>query len=1016
MGELPKGTRVSVPAAQDGLERRTFVVGVGLEGSGPPRGEAASPSTLAEIAAYRRVPSTQIVRGWGTVQSHMEIARSVPKSPPKFEEANLWNVPDRVPLPSSVSQQLLNHDPDSRGPGLSLEQIAASLDGATVFLLRTLNPSLPGGYPSDKPLPFGFEIVLPDSRSHSRATYRGVSGHGADSDYEAEARMYREQERSQGGRDHDNTTERSGSAADDGLDRVRSLEGETLADVAKRFNRDPLDVFCVNPRLIDDEIELFEEVLPTRTVVCLPRNPAAGSSQKSPNRTILPSAAAKFRAASVGADGEGLSPVPTSGPRGDDYNDVPISEPTPSPPRDMRPTKTILANGRDTLRDVCNEHFLTEDVLRGMNPFMLRYYTYTIIPRNTLIILETEELRAQKARQLLQHQRANSPPLTSGELLDGRRVFIVRSPTRGRPAASTNSPPRTILANGRYQTPPGREDLTSHFHPRGNSAIRSDQTELPINTLGAIASHTNVSEKILRRRNPSLAALASTDPLPKNTIVELEGDPYLMPTNIANDEEVSYNRNGGNGFSLYGGRSLDRRQVVRVMGHKAAVIVGQRYFNKWRLFASMFNSKKLENELDIENERERMRLQLQAGQIKEEDLRRRVTELRIALDSSRPSSRPAIASYNGLANANLATYNNIATLVHTQEPGRRSTSPYGQQLTYSESRPNDAAVMMTPQIAPTGRLNSNSPFRRGGSQTNSGPHNNWAGTSTSGVIGSSPAVVYGQRLVQQLASAPPVLETRFPIDRTREIGGTESPNRRQSPLRDQQYAANASTKVSPLRRLMSVTSPPQHQYQTNTTAVYRADTIDTPQQRHQVEGLINSPSQSSIGSRRSLGLLLNGLHVTRCIGAAAAAGIQPNDTIIRLAGQLVSSGATLKALLDREPGPRVSLTLQTPTGHVFTTMLPLVSAAGNSPTRTTSPLPIRHNTTHPTSASTLPYRSMAGPGLGHKSPSAANPVLSSPLRRTGSSIDPTAVGRSGILSSPYRRVVHTPKGAYNPRI
>eukprot|EP00658_Telonema_sp_P-2_P023293 TRINITY_DN19324_c0_g2_i1.p1 TRINITY_DN19324_c0_g2~~TRINITY_DN19324_c0_g2_i1.p1 ORF type:complete len:180 (-),score=17.00 TRINITY_DN19324_c0_g2_i1:132-671(-) len=98
---------------------------------------------------------------------------------------------------------------------------------------------------------------------------------------------------------------------------------------------------------------------------------------------------------------------------------------------------------------------------------------------------------------------------------------------------------------------------------------------------------------------------------------------------------------------------------------------------------------------------------------------------------------------------------------------------------------------------------------------------------------------------------------------------------------------------------------------------------------------VTSPASASKSvdrrnQRRSLGMLLNGLRVVRVSGAASAAGIQSNDLVLRVDGSLVSSGTTFKSLVDRAKGPKVSVTLQTPTGHIFTVMLPLFSDDGRS--------------------------------------------------------------------------------------
>eukprot|EP00658_Telonema_sp_P-2_P010719 TRINITY_DN14050_c0_g1_i1.p1 TRINITY_DN14050_c0_g1~~TRINITY_DN14050_c0_g1_i1.p1 ORF type:complete len:277 (-),score=50.80 TRINITY_DN14050_c0_g1_i1:106-936(-) len=248
------------------------------------------------------------------------------------------------------------------------------------------------------------------------------------------------------------------------------------------------------------------------------------------------------------------------------------------------PTKTMLASGNESLRNVCDTHFLTEPQLRSMNPFLERYHSGTLIPKNTLIVLETAGFAEDKVAAA--HGMSAAKPQV--EEVEGRHVFVVKSPTRDRPRAI--SPHRA---------------MSSPEEPSASGTI-------PTNTLRAISEAVGIPEQILRRRNPHLGLIGSDDELPKGTIVELDGSAMGPVGGMAASPRAAPSNNTTISLTK---RNLNRRQVVRVMGHKTAVQVGQRYFSKWRLFVSLFNSKKMNREITIENEMEKLRVQVQAGKI-----------------------------------------------------------------------------------------------------------------------------------------------------------------------------------------------------------------------------------------------------------------------------------------------------------------------------------------------------------------------------------------------------------------
>ena len=151
----------------------------------------------------------------------------------------------------------------------------------------------------------------------------------------------------------------------------------------------------------------------------------------------------------------------------------------------------------------------------------------------------------------------------------------------------------------------------------GSSGKKREEFEVtaPKTTLSTICDLCGVTERRLRRLNPHLALVQFSTDLPIGTVVTTD-----VP------------------LQLYHRQGIDRYLVVRTIAHKSHALLSQRYFAKWRLFSTVFSPSRVSDEQTRELERQRLEYQVQVGRLTEADLKRRVTELRMTVDSMRPTT------------------------------------------------------------------------------------------------------------------------------------------------------------------------------------------------------------------------------------------------------------------------------------------------------------------------------------------------------------------------------------------
>ena len=496
--------------------------------------------------------------------------------------------------------------------------------------------------------------------------------------------------------------------------------------------------------------------------------------------------------------------------------------------------------GNETLRDVAGRCAASEETLRDLNPFLRRYHSLTVIPPGTTIVARSDGTRINLFGPL----RSPSPYLGRGGPSPSPRH------RGGRGEAATTSPPRDIAIILEHT-------VTSRFE-----------------TLRRIQQRYHLSEGSLRRMNPHLTRFDLDEELPVGLTVV-----YAAP--IYSHHE----------------REFDSWRLVTAMGRQAKAATASRFLHKWRLFLSLFASggeAKVAKELMVD--RDRLQFDLETARMRENDLRHRVSELRI--ENDRLSRQPSPVRHNlslggdvggGAASSSRRALFATAAPLGTSSPTRSMPSPtraqpYSPPEVHALEAESRAAKRRVLELSQENQMLRYRASRADGSSRSPPPTS--PASLLSGRVASGDRLANATRLASQLQSTMVVEDARLQAKRT-----------------------------SPLRQHFSTTPPPAQRYP--------------------------SPSASSgtPGNTPILGLLLSGLEVVRSHGPAAEAGIQPGDRITKVLGRTVGTASQLRGAIGQYvrsaksgvTGTRIPISLETSGGEHMTVFVSIGRPTSPSP-------------------------------------------------------------------------------------
>jgi LysM repeat protein len=358
--------------------------------------------------------------------------------------------------------------------------------------------------------------------------------------------------------------------------------------------------------------------------------------------------------------------------------------PQPPPLRTKQHLFPVQAGER--IGDVARRLNVSEAALRNANPQLRNVHFKTPLPPDTIVELPSTEPPHSSSLSSVSNPApatSSSPPqlakLSSG---NGRRTVVsngelsvadichlyfiaedslrAQNPFLRRYHSATLIPEGTVLVLEAHH-PISSSGGESQQHPR-EFVVSEPQT-----TLKTICDVSGVTERRIRRLNPHLALVKLSTELPIGSVVTTD-----VP------------------LQLYHRQGIDRYLVVRTIAQNSTALLCQRYFGLWRLFVSAFCSSRMAEAKARDMERQRMEYQLQVGRLSEADLKRRVTELRMTVDSMRPTSVASQMAVARLVSQTVAGHEEAA-----QFEREALTAAIGAAAAVAANKP----VPMTPSSA-----------------------------------------------------------------------------------------------------------------------------------------------------------------------------------------------------------------------------------------------------------------------------------------------------------------------------
>lgn len=584
----------------------------------------------------------------------------------------------------------------------------------------------------------------------------------------------------------------------------------------------------------------------------------------------------------------------------------------------------MIRAGGESIQQLVRRLQLREPELRAENPQLQHYHHTKPLPNDMLIaiprasVVEQQPANTTTRRAAPNHE--NSAAAWQQQHQAPKIVFVdpqSTSPAQSKPSVSfvSKNAPKTWESDGmttvsqvctkffvredvlrewnpflrRYHSktvvPPGAtiylepRPLENRAHEKKGSAVVGGDSEggsdgLPLYvkveagvhvSLKTIALRHHLHEGGIRKLNPHVTQFPFDALLPAGTAVCVRAPALTRwESRIPNERIAS----------------------VKVLESKCNGLIRQRYFLNWKALCILrVNSKEVE-QAELKDERDQLHEQVAIGKMCEADLRRRVTELRMVVDSMRGSS-PTRYHHGSSSTASSV----IAQGIHSSSSPVRNISPYRN------------AVVAPPPASYNAFVSKS--VDRAASLVDV------AGVSGGG----SPARV---RLSRGREISP---MRRTPV--VADVGGVawmSQPERVQSisPVR----AASGTRTLSP--------SAPHHQLRLVQAVAQELFA------EHSTSPAPASTTRATISPRRgqkpSLGLMLSGLRIAGVTGSAEAAGIRVNDAVLRVDGKLVSNAVSFRDSVARAPGPRVCITVQHAEGGSTAFMLPLYPPTPTSST------------------------------------------------------------------------------------